>query len=447
MRLALLGGGGFRVPLVYRALSSEPYAGLITDLALYDPDSLRLAGIEQVLRSMPGITVPPRLEVFTEPEPALAGADMVFAAIREGSTAGRVLDEKVALGLGVLGQETTGAGGISYALRSIPQMLELAELMRHLCPDAWLINFTNPAGMVTEALLPVLGERVIGICDSPIGLVRRAARAAGFPLGAGSLEGVDYAGLNHLGWLRGLRHDGVDYLPALLASPGRLATFEEGRLFGPELLSLLGAVPNEYLFYYYGRAEAMAGIRAAAATRGESIDRQQAQLYPQLAAPGADAFALWEAARRSREEGYLAEARPAGQERDETDLAGGGYEQVALAAMHSLLTGASAQLILNVRNRGAIRALPQDAVVEVPCEIDGHGARPLPVSSPDLHQQGLMAQLKDVERAAIRAATDGDRQAALRAFTLHPLVGSASLARDLLAGYENAFPALPGLWR
>ncbi len=131
-------------------------------------------------------------------------------------------------------------------------MLELAELMRHLCPDAWLINFTNPAGMVTEALQPILGDRVIGICDSPIGLVRRAARAAGFPLTAGSLEGVDYAGLNHLGWLRGLWHDGVDYLPELLASPAALGTFEEGRLFGPELLALLGAIPNEYLFYYYG---------------------------------------------------------------------------------------------------------------------------------------------------------------------------------------------------
>ncbi len=130
-----------------------------------------------------------------------------------------------------------------------------------------------------------------------------------------------------------------------------------------------------------------------------------------------------------------------------TDLAGGGYEQVALAAMHALLTDAPVQLILNVRNRGAVRALPQDAVVELPCEIDGRGARPLPVSSPDLHQLGLMAQLKDVERDTVRAATEGDRQAALRAFTLHPLIGSASVGRDLLAGYEKAFPALPELWR
>ncbi|HEV7167790.1 MAG TPA: 6-phospho-beta-glucosidase, partial [Micrococcaceae bacterium] len=190
-----------------------------------------------------------------------------------------------------------------------------------------------------------------------------------------------------------------------------------------------------------------AGIRAAEQARGESIDRQQARLYPQLAAAGPEAFGLWEAARRSREEGYLAEVRPLGQERDETDLAGGGYEQVALAAMHALLTDAPVQLILNVRNRGAVRALPPDAVVELPCEIDGRGARPLPVSSPDLHQLGLMAQLKDVERDTVRAATEGDRQAALRAFTLHPLIGSASVGRDLLAGYEKAFPALPELWR
>ncbi len=447
VRLALLGGGGFRVPLVYRALATAPYAGLITKLALYDPDALRLAGIERVLRSMPGIAEPPRLQIFTELEPALAGADVVFAAIREGSTAGRVLDEKVALELGVLGQETTGAGGISYALRSIPRMLEVAELMRRICPSAWLINFTNPAGMVTEALEPVLGKRVIGICDSPIGLVRRAARAADFPLSAGSLAGVDYVGLNHLGWLRALRHDAVNQLPALLDSPERLGGFEEGRLFGPELLGLLGCIPNEYLFYYYNRGQAMAGIRAAAQTRGESIDRQQAQLYPQLAAAGPDAFGLWEAARRSREAGYLAEARASGEERDEPDLVGGGYEQVALSAMTALLTGTPTELILNVRNGGTVPALPVDAVVEVPCRIDASGTHPLPVSTPDLHQLGLMAQLKAVERSTIAAATFGNRQAALRAFTLHPLVDSASVARDLLSAYEMAFPALPKMWR
>ena len=176
----IAGGGGFRVPLVYRALCAGPFAGLVDELVLYDVDAARLAAIEAVTGDMPtagGST--PVVVVSTDLREALTGADMVFAAIRPGGTAGRIADERVALDLGLLGQETTGAGGISYALRSIPRMLELAQAMRRHCPEAWLINFTNPAGMVTEALEPVLGRKVIGICDSAGGLVQRAARAAG----------------------------------------------------------------------------------------------------------------------------------------------------------------------------------------------------------------------------------------------------------------------------
>jgi 6-phospho-beta-glucosidase len=458
MKLALLGGGGFRVPLVYRALSTPPHEGLITHLALYDPDAQRLAGIAAVLESMPALGRRPELSLHTTLEPALEGAQVVFAAIRQGSTAGRVQDERIALRRGQLGQETVGAGGLSYALRSIPEMLRIAEVLRRVAPEAWLINFTNPAGMVTQALHPVLGGRVVGICDSPIGLVRRAARAAGFPLRDGSLAGVDYVGLNHLGWLRGLhatgdgdRDSGRDYLPALLQHPEQLAAFEEGRLFGLELLRALGALPNEYLFYYYLQREALAGLAAGQQTRGESIDAQQASLYPTLAGAGQDAYRLWDAARRSREEGYLAEARTglegADATRDEADLAGGGYEQVALSAMAALLTGQSTELILNVPNGNAIAGLPADAVIEVPCRIDASGAVPLPVRPPEMHQLGLMSQLKAVETAVVEAVTTGNRSAAERAFMLHPLIDSARVGADLLTDYEKAFPALTTLWQ
>ena len=173
---------------------------------------------------------------------------MVFAAIRPGGTAGRTADERIALDLGLLGQETTGAGGISYALRSIPRMLELAAEMRRRCPEAWLLNFTNPAGMVTEALVPVLGRKVVGICDSAGGLVHRAARAAGVALPEGRLDGVGYYGLNHLGWLYRLESGGRDVLPGCWPTPAALAGFEEGRLFRPAFLAELGCLPNEYLY-------------------------------------------------------------------------------------------------------------------------------------------------------------------------------------------------------
>jgi 6-phospho-beta-glucosidase len=388
----------------------------------------------------------------------------VFAAVRPGGTAGRVADERVAQDLGLLGQETTGAGGISYALRSIPAMLELAAHMRTHCPDAWLINFTNPAGMVTEALVPVLGRKVIGICDSASALVHRAARAAGVPLPAGRLDGVGYYGLNHLGWLYRLKSGGRDVLPGLLADTDALAGFEEGRLFPHSFLRDLGLLPNEYLFYYYEAARAAAGMRAMVRTRGESIHGQQAELYPRLTLAGDAAYGLWEAARQSREEGYLAEARAGGEARNPEDLAGGGYEQVALAVMRALAGGpgvdaGDTELILNTPNsagqllalgggpEAAIPGLPSAAVVEVPGTIRPEGAVPIPQARPAEPHLGLLQQVKKVELLTVRAASAGDRDAALEAFAEHPLVGSAALANALLTGYEGAFPELPGLWR
>jgi 6-phospho-beta-glucosidase len=451
MKLVIVGGGGFRVPLVYRALGSGRFAGLIDSLTLVDADAGRARAVARVLAAMPsgagGPTRSPAVTVEPDLDTALRGADIVFAAIRSGGTAGRVLDERVALAEGLLGQETVGAGGISYALRSIPAMLDLARRMAGKCPQAWLVNFTNPAGMVTEALQPVLGHRVIGICDSASGLVARAAAAAGLPAIPGSLEGVDYLGLNHLGWLRGLHSGGEDRLPALLADPVRLSSFEEGRIFGPDLLRVLGALPNEYLFYYYFHREALRAIRSAERTRGEVLLDQQRRLYTDLEGSG-DPYRVWEAARLERESGYLTEARGAGEERDEADLAGGGYERIALHLMHALLTGNPAELILNVRNSGTVQGLPADAVVEVPARVSADGAEPLPAAGPPTaHQLGLMSAVKAVEQETVRAAVQGDRSAALRAFSLHPLIDSAHAAAAVLAGYERAFPALPAGWQ
>lgn len=463
MRLMIAGGGGFRVPLVYRALTSGPFAGLVRELVLFDVDPVRLAAIRAVLASLAGAL--PAVRTTTSLADALTGTDMVFAAIRPGGTAGRTADERVALDLGLLGQETTGAGGISYALRSIPKMLELAREMKRRCPGAWLVNFTNPAGMVTEALVPVLGNRVIGICDSASGLVQRAARAAGAALPEGKLDGVGYYGLNHLGWLYRLETHGRDALPGLLADGQALAGFEEGRLFPQPFLAALGCLPNEYLYYYYETAQATLAIRAMPQTRGESIHRQQEELYPRLAAAGPKAFDLWDSARRSREEGYLAEARGGGQQRDEDDLAGGGYERVALSVMRALCGGGDAELILNTPNDAASRpdgggpaggpatavaavpGLPEDAVVEVPCRVTPDGAVPVPQDRPAGAQLALMQRVKEVERLTVLAATHGRRDAALDAFAKHPLIDSQDLAVELLAGYEAAFPQLGLLWR
>ncbi|MBE1498278.1 6-phospho-beta-glucosidase [Amycolatopsis lexingtonensis] len=423
MKLAILGGGGFRVPLVHGALLRD---GGVTDLVLHDVDAGRLAAIERVLAEQAaGVAGAPRVRVATDLADALSDVDFVFSAIRVGGLRGRRLDEQLAHAEGVLGQETVGAGGIAYGLRTIPVAVELARLIGELAPRAWVINFTNPAGMVTEAMAAHLGGRVLGICDSPVGLCRRVAGALGIDP---ATAWFDYAGLNHLGWLRAVRVGGEDVLPRLLADPGALESFEEGKLFGASWLRALGAVPNEYLHYYYFAREAA----SSSASRGALLLEQQRDFYAE------PSLAAWDRTRLEREATYMAETREG--ERD--DLEGGGYENVALALMRAIAFGERTNLILNVRNGSALPDVPPDAVVEVPCVVDANGARPLAVSPLPGHALGLVTAIKAVERATIEAATTGSREAALRAFALHPLIDSVSVARRLLDAYAAAHPEL-----
>ena len=437
MQLTILGGGGFRVPLVVRALRDASAHDLVDDVVLYDTDPLRLRAIEHVVLGLqPGS---PQVRATTSVDEALRGADVVFSAIRVDQPRDGSRTSAWRCGTACSARRPPGRGGVAYALRTIPVAVDLARRIAAIAPASWVVNFTNPAGMVTAAMQQVLGERVIGICDSPSGLVRRATLAAG--LDPASVT-ADYTGLNHLGWLRSLVVDGVDHLPGLLADPVRLAGFEEGRLFGPDLLRVLGSLPNEYLFYYYFTREAVAAAGRADATRGETLAAQQAELYPRLAASADGALPAWEAARRQREEGYLVEARAEGEQRDEADLLGGGYEQVALSVMRAVTTGEPAELVLNVRNGATIPQLSPDAVVEVPARVDARGAHPLAVSGLDEHQLGLVSAVRAVEVATLDAAATGSRDAALRAFALHPLVDSARVAQQLLDGYLAAHAEL-----
>ncbi|WP_338674048.1 6-phospho-beta-glucosidase [Streptomyces sp. SCSIO 30461] len=451
MRLTILGGGGFRVPLVYAALLGDnggeggggdrSRGSRITRVTLHDPDAARLAAIAGVLAEQAsGVRGAPDVTVSSDPDAALRGADFVFSAIRVGGLEGRAVDERVALAEGVLGQETAGAGGIAYGLRTLPVAMDYARRIAALAPDAWVINFTNPAGLVTEAMSRVLGDRVIGICDSPVGLGRRVARAVGADPGK---AWFDYVGLNHLGWLRGLRVAGEDRLPDLLADTEALGSFEEGRLFGADWLRALGAVPNEYLHYYYFNRETVRAYRSAARTRGAFLLDQQAAFY---AAPS---LKSWEATRSEREATYMAGSREvagAG-ERAAADLGSGGYEQVALALMRAIAHDERATLILNVRNRGTLSELDADAVIEVPCLVDANGAHPCAVVPLPAHAVGLVTTVKAAEREVLTAADSGSRAAAVKAFALHPLVDSVAVARRLVDGYARRHPGLAYLNR
>ena len=447
MILTLLGGGGFRVPLVHAALLADHEPGRVTELRLHDTDPRRLAAIAQVLgRQARDAVDPPVVSVHTDLVDALTGADVIFSAIRVGGLAGRTCDERVALDLDTIGQETVGAGGISYALRTIPVAVELAQQIRTHAPEAWLINFTNPAGVITETMNRILPGRVIGICDSPVGLARRAVRALE-RTGALSPDHlparIGYAGLNHLGWLHSLVVDDVDVLPGLLADASALGSFEEGRLFGTDWLQTLGALPNEYLHYYYFTREQLAADRAGQ-PRGAYLAEQQQRFYARFDAEVDDPLAVWDAARLERESTYLAANRSAagGFERDTEDLESGGYDQVALAIMRAIGRDEPAQLILNVPNAGTLPQLDDEAVVEVPCTVDAAGPRPLPNAGLPAHGVGLVTTVKQVERYVIEAGTTGSARAALLALAGHPLVDSVTVATRLLAGYREVFPEL-----
>lgn len=429
------------MPLVYGALLADHAEGRVTHVVLHDLDAGRLSAVTRVLAEQAaGVPDAPEVRATTDLDEALRGADFVFSAIRVGGLEGRANDERVALAEGVLGQETVGAGGIAYGLRTVPVAVDIARRVARLAPEAWVINFTNPAGLVTEAMSRHLGDRVIGICDSPVGLGRRIARV----LGANPKEAwIDYVGLNHLGWVRGLRVAGRDELPRLLADPDLLGSFEEGKLFGTDWLRSLGAIPNEYLHYYYFNREAVRAYQQAEKTRGAFLHDQQARFYARMRDPDAPALKVWDDTRAEREATYMAENREtagAG-ERDEDDLSGG-YEKVALALMRAIARDERTTLILNVRNQHTLSVLDTDAVIEVPCLVDANGAHPVTVDPLPDHATGLVCAVKAVEREVLAAADSGSRASAVKAFALHPLVDSVNVARRLVDGYTAVHPGL-----
>ena len=461
MKLMIAGGGGFRVPQVIEVLAAAragtgPYPGLeVDEVRLYDVSRRRLDVMRAVIADLdfPGA---PAIAVTTELAEAVRGADFVFSAIRVGGAHGRVVDERVALDRGVLGQETVGVGGYAYAFRTVPAAMELARAVRDLAPDAWVINFTNPAGLITQAMRTLLGERVVGICDTPIGLVRRVAAALGLDEGrAGTADGgeldFDYVGLNHLGWLRSLSTAGSDRLPGLLASDEALGRIEEARVLGADWVRALGMLPNEYLYYYYLNRESVARIRREDLTRGEFLERQQGAFYDAVEREPERAGDLWTRVHRQREATYMAETRRPGERdrRREEDLAGGGYQQVALDLMTAVSTGAPARMILDVGNaqdhsgNGAGLLVPQlreDAVVEVPCVVDADGVHPRRVGRLQGAELGLVSTVKGCEELVIDAALSGDLTLAWRALAAHPLVDSVRVARRILDGYLRSSP-------
>jgi 6-phospho-beta-glucosidase len=251
----------------------------------------------------------------------------------------------------------------------------------------------------------------------------------------------DYFGLNHLGWLKGVRdHDGNQLLDGLLEDEAALAGFEEGRLFGGEWLRSLGMIPNEYLYYFYYAADTVNAIRGSSRSRGAFLLQQQRAFYT---SNGDDALAAWRATRHDRERTYMAEARSAaGDAHDHEMDANGGYENEAMAVLEAIALNSREVLILNTANRSALPFLDERAVVEVPCVVGRAGPVPTAAGQVPAHTRALVETMKDVERTTIDAALLGSRELAVKALALHPLVPSVTTAREIFDGYRSRLPAL-----
>jgi 6-phospho-beta-glucosidase len=345
---------------------------------------------------------PGRLTLTGDRDAAIDGADFVLLQLRVGGQAARLSDETLPLDFGVIGQETTGAGGFAKALRTVPVVLELAELTaRRAAKDAWIVDFTNPVGIVTQALIDD-GHRAIGLCNVAITLQRRIAARFGV---APERVALEHVGLNHLTWERAVRVDGEDRLADLLDEDARDLGDELG--LPPEVLRAVRAIPSYYLRYYYLTRTVLEEQRGGY-TRARDVMDIEAKLLEMY-----------------RDE-HLTEKPELLSHRG-----GAFYSEAAVQLIASLHDGAGDIQVVDVRNGGALPDLPDDAVVEIPAVIDRDGAHPVPLAPLVPEQRGLVQAVKAYEELTIEAARTGDRTVAWRALAANPLVG-AEIASPLL---------------
>jgi 6-phospho-beta-glucosidase len=425
MKVAVIGGAGVRTPLLVRGLAQSSLP--IDEIGLYDSDLARLAVVAPLARSYA-----PCVRAFADARDCVRDAAFVFLSIRAGGIESRARDEAACIALGVVGQETVGPAGFAMAMRNVPPAVAYARLVARVAPQAWIVNFTNPVGIVTQAMTRDGSARTIGICDTPTELFEETAHA--LDLRADGCT-FDYFGLNHLGWLREVYADGEAQLPRIWDSSVRLARVYRTPLFAPEFLRELRLLPTEYLFYYYQPRAALQNMTAAGRTRGGDIAALNEHLFRDLERAGLDAPRVYEAYLAERSAGYMQlEAGRTGTPATSgaADSSGEtGYDRIAVAVVGAIHFNTDAVIPLNVINASTLNDLEDSDIVEVPCAVNADGARPLPVAPMPSSARDLVVRVKEYERLTVAAATSPSTDAAVRALTAHPLVETAALARRL----------------
>jgi len=464
MKLAVLGGGGVRMPTFVRAvLASRP--GAFDEICLYEPDATRRATTARLAAEVGDVLGQPGVVTVTaDAAEAFTGTDYVFSAIRVGGDRGRVIDEQVALRRGIVGQETTGPGGCAMALRTIPVVLAYCDLLSRCSPDAVLINFTNPAGLITQAISAQGKVRAIGVCDTPSGTIAglaafldvRGARTAGAGGGAAGRILARYGGLNHLGWISSFEVDGSELIGDLIARFEELQQVNQHlAAFDAGLVRRVGAIPTEYVYYYYDPRRYVDDVARAGSSRGEDVLKLNDELLAAIgnAFADGDVHAAWSAYASLlgvRRDTYMktdmqgasgqAEARAARAAAGPVPIEAeelGGYEGLAMRVIDGLAGRGASEVIVNMRNGSALDFLDPDDIVEVPARVAADGLSQLDAADLPGSARALVLAVKEYERGIVDAALTGNASLAAVALAQHPLVPGITAARELIAEYVD----------
>lgn len=454
-KATLIGGGGVRTPLVIFGINESSKRLGLDELVLYDIDTQRasvMAGLGKALVESEGGSL--RIRVANSVEDAVDGAAFVLNSIRVGGINGRAIDERIAIRNGFPGQETTGPAGIAMAIKTVSAVIAYAREVERLSPNAWLINFTNPAGLITQAISHHTGVNVIGICDTPTEMFHRMAVAL-----KAELKDVhcEYVGLNHLGWVRRVLLKGEDVTERVLNDDRILESLYQAELFDFDLIRSLSLIPTEYLFFYYSRRKALANQQTAGTTRGEEISALNDTLLKSLtdaveAGRTSQALETYKDYLNRRSGSYMQLEAAAGSAFNSSHVldedpfrTATGYHRIALDVMNALSSEQPSRIVVNVRNHGSIDEVDWEDVVETACAISCHeivreknGALPKEV-------RGLVLAVKAYEQAAIRAAVEGSVLQARKAMLLYPAIGEWDPSQQLLSELATQSPKFPQL--
>lgn len=424
IRVSVLGGGSSYTPELVDGLIRRPDMP-VERITLQDiPEGRDKLGIvtdfARRLVAHAGLSI--SIESTLDRVEALQGADFICAQYRVGGLQARARDESIPLRYGAIGQETVGAGGFAKALRTIPVALEIASDIQRICPRAWLLNFTNPAGMITQAILNRTAVRTVGLCNGPTNL--RRAVALGLDVDPGRIS-LEVCGLNHLSFARAIYLDGQDVadqvLAAIINDPDAVIAHFPGFEWALPLIRGLKMIPSDYLRYYWMTdwmvARQQDEIQAGKGTRATQVMALEADLFKRYQDPD-----VKDVPHELMKRG------------------GAFYSEVAVGLMEALVLNRSRDMVLNVRNGSTLPDLGPDAVVEVSCIVDGRGARSLAQGPMPTRIRGLVQHVKAYEDLTINAAVSGDRDEALWALINNPLIPSAQSAERILADIlkENA---------